>query len=233
MGVKIPISFNRPKLYLCSLSYDGKYCTEFISSLTKTLRYLWLMDIEVEIHYANGEPFIDVGRNKLMTDFLSGDCTHILMIDGDQGWDEKKVHEMLIIDEDILSGAVPVKDEHKEDYMLRIYTNEDFTPSVDEKGLINVERIGGAFLMIKREALIAIKNHNRHRNCLSLGNDYYWFFQAEQTQQVFMGEDFTFCKRAREAGLKIKMLPDIDFKHVGKRVWEGNYHRYLLSQPKS
>lgn len=222
----------KPKLFIASLSYDGKFNAQFVASLTRTLKLFWSKQIEIDIYYCNNDPFIDRARNTLVEKFLETDCTHFLTIDADEGWEAEKVLKMIEFDEDIISGAVPIKDPNGENYALKIHTNFDGTPIVDEKGLINCQLVGAAFLMVKRRVFDAIRKLNPSDTCYSISPFYYSYFKTEIINGIFWGEDMTFCRKCNEAGFKIKIYPDINFDHCGQKVWKGNYHNYLMNQPK-
>lgn len=221
----------RPKLFIASLSYDGKFNYEFVSSLTKTLKLLWSKHIETDVYYCNNDPFIERARNTLIEKFHETDCSHFLTIDADQGWDENKVLEMLELNLPVISGAVPIKDPAGENYSLKIMTNWDMTPMVFEKGLLKAHLVGAAFLMIRRDTFKKLRDAHPGLECRSISPNYYAYFKTETIGQIFWGEDMTFCRRCNEAEIPIMIMPDINFKHVGSKVWTGNYHEYLMRQP--
>lgn len=229
-GAKTPFSYK--KLFIASLSYNGHFCADFVASLTKTLKILFNNNIDVDVFYANNDPFIERARNMLVSQFLSSDCTHILMIDSDQGWQAERVLDMLNLDYDVIAGAVPIKNPEKEDYILKLIVDNQMFPVVDENGMLEADLIGAAFMMIKKSVFTTIIDKNPSRYCFGVAMNYYQFFEVIKDGHTFYGEDMTFCKRIKECGFKINVMPDINFSHIGFKSWKGNYNSFLCSQPK-
>jgi hypothetical protein len=220
----------KKKLFICSPSYMGEYCDDFLNSIILTLFDLKEKGIEFIFKTLPGDSMIERARNRLIAEFLNSDCTHILMIDCDQGWDYTKVYEMLMHDKEFIAGAVPVKDPDKEDYRLWINCGINGVAITNNEGLISTSVIGSAFIMLKRELFETIIQYNSWLRCESMGVNYYSFFEITHRPN-FMGEDVTFCKRWTDLNGKIWIMPNINMIHIGKKVFKGNYHKFLLNQP--
>lgn len=213
-----------PSIYIGIPSLDGRVESYFTICLLQTVKHLESRGIKVQVEFCTGH-FVSRARNILVSNFLKSDCTHILMIDSDQGWDSKAVYEMIKKDKEFIAGAVPIKDPNCENYALKIYTKSDGVPLIED-GLIPCERVGCAFSLIKRSVFGKLFFLEKKE----MGYSSY-FEETYDSDGRFWGEDLTFCKRWKKSGGSIYIYPDIDFIHVGKKEWKGNYFDYLCSQP--
>ena len=53
----------------------------------------------------------------------------------------------------------------------------------------------------------------------------------DDTRGRYTTEDYMFCKRWRDIGGQLWIYPDIDFDHIGRKAYTGNFHEYLMRQP--
>jgi hypothetical protein len=229
IGERSPVPLSK-KLYIASLSHSGDFCADFVESILRTQKILMQNNIDFMVKFLLHDSILERARNMIVADFMSSECTHLLMIDSDQGWDSEKIIKMLDFDKEFISGAVPIKDPNGENYALSIHVNLDDTPKVDKDGLLSASMIGSAFIMLKRELFEKMMIQYSSLYCPSVNMNYYSFFEITKSP-VFLGEDVTFCKRWVDMGGEIKIMPDINMTHIGKKVFMGNYHKYLLKQP--
>jgi hypothetical protein len=101
----------------------------------------------------------------------------------------------------------------------------------DENGLIEVAGAATGCLRLSRRVLEALTE--RH------ADNWYWtgegkrnvvLFDFETHDHVFHGEDYVFCRKAREAGFKVYIDPEIDMEHIGIKKYEGNIGKWLRSR---
>jgi len=60
--------------------------------------------------YMTNESLITRGRNSLADDFLDTDCTHLMFIDADIGFNPADIPTMVNADKDIICGIYPKKE---------------------------------------------------------------------------------------------------------------------------
>ena len=212
-----------PSLFICSPSYSGDFNCHFVTSLLQTTRILEEKKIPYTIYFSVYDSLVARSRNDLVDNFLKTDCTHILMIDADQGWTPEAVPNMLSLDKDCLTAAVISRKPNAEEYAIKIDTNQDMTPLVNDQGLIKCSSNGVAFAMIKREVFETIKADNPYNQSVY---PYFQHFYGKDGSHY--GEDTYFINEWNKIG-ETWIYPDITFKHGTN---EGNYHEFLLKQPK-
>lgn len=210
-------------LFICSPTYSGELNCHFVTSLLQTTDLLKEKGIEYTVYFSVFDSLVARARNDLVDKFLKSDCTHILMIDSDQGWDAEAVPKMLELDREFLTGAVPSRKQGTEQYALKIFTEGNRLPKVDDDGLIACSSNGVAFGLIKRIVFEKIKANKPYPT------EVYPYFQHRYYDNGdHYGEDMFFTKTWTDIG-EVWIYPDITFNHSGVI---GNYHRFLMKQPK-
>jgi hypothetical protein len=53
-------------------------------------------------------------------------------------------------------------------------------------------------------------------------------FDFKVTREGYIGEDFLFCDRAREAGYEVWVDPSITLGHMGVQEYVGNFGKDIL-----
>jgi len=216
-GGKTPQS----SIFICSPSYSGDFNCHFLTSLLQTCDLLKKEGILYEVYFSVYDSLVARSRNDLADRFLKSNCTHILMIDSDQGWDSKAVPAMLKLDKDFITGAVPAR-KVTEEYALKINTNTDRTPKVNHEGLIECTSNGVAFAMIKRCVFEKLKTTKFYKS------EVYPYFQHRYYEDGgHYGEDTYFIKNWTKLG-DLWIYPDITFTHG---PITANYHEFLCRQP--
>lgn len=212
----------RPSLFICSPSYSGEFDHRFVISLLQTCKLLDKKGIGYTVYFSVYDSLVARTRNDLADRFMKSDCTHCLMIDADQGWQPEAVVKMLELDKPFLTGAVPGRKPDEEVYALKIHTNPDRTPRVNNEGLIACAANGVAFGMIKREVFDKLSKPTLH-------NPFPYFQHRYFDNGDHYGEDTFFVDSWIKDGGEVWIYPDISFDHAGVK---GNYHEFLLRQPK-
>ena len=157
-------------------------------------------------------------RNRIVQAFWESDCTHLLCIDGDLGWPAQAVLAMLESKKEFVAGVYPARGE-KNIFLFRPELNDDGT-IVTDKHLLKMQYIPAGFMLIARSAIEKMREKHPYlyyepkdnRNNPEPG---YCFFNTEVYEGEFWGEDFVFCRKAREAGVDIWVDPLIQFNHAG------------------
>ena len=92
-------------------------------------------------------------------------------------------------------------------------------------GLVKAKRVATAFMMIKREVIETLVKDNPQWH--------YWDDKTERTlsaifdfavkENSYVGEDYLFCDRARDAGFQVWVDPTIKLGHMGTIEYEGDF----------
>ncbi len=146
---------------------------------------------------------VDKARNKIVHNFLKEkNSQYLLFIDSDMIIPKDLFERLLKIDADISSGLAYRK---WYPHFPVIYKREErgYKPIINypKNQIIEVDAIGMSCCLIKRKVFEEIK--------------YPWYEFKELRRGEFLGEDFTFCQKAREKGFVIKVDTGLLIGHVG------------------
>jgi hypothetical protein len=141
----------------------------------------------------------------------------MLCVDSDLGWPAQAVLALLSKQEDFVVGCYPARGEKS--FLFRPVKNEDGSLKAHEKkGLIGMEYIPAGFMLLTRNVLKTMYEKYpelKYEPKDPSQTEGYALFNTELYEGEFWGEDFVFCRRAREAGFEIWADPMIQFDHSG------------------
>ena len=210
------------KLYISTPAYDSKVAVDYCNSLIQSLKVLEKSGIECVVGNKSGDCYIAKARNSLTREFLESDCTHLLFIDADVGWEPDKIGKIVQSKYDVCLGAYPMKIEY-EKYPLHIATEENGLV-IREGDYIRLHMGPTGFMCIKREVFTGISGKEYISEDGPKEKDY---FQTGVNLERWWGEDSAFCKLVTDSGFQIWCYTDIDFRHWGTKCWTGNCKRKL------
>ena len=196
------------------------------------------------------ESLIQRGRNALAHGFMQRpECTHLMFIDADIKFNPQDIIKMLEADKDIICGIYPKKeinwvevekavkegvptDRLKTRTASVVVNLKDYAGSVTVPVSEPVEIFNGGtgFMLIKRSTFETMKSVvNSYNNDVlfldgGISNDRiteYFACAVEPGTERLLSEDYFFCWKAREAGLKVWAAPWAQLGHFGSYLFEG------------
>ena len=115
MEIKIKTEeMQKRKLFIATPMYGGQCCGCYTAATTRLASLLTAYGIQFGFAYLFNESLITRARNILVDQFLESDCTHMMFIDSDIGFQEKDVLALLAIaepesDKKIVAAPYPKK----------------------------------------------------------------------------------------------------------------------------
>lgn len=207
------------KVFIATPAYDGKVYVPYAVSLGTTILQLAAANINVHLCVKTSGSLLVLERNSLIQNFWESDCTHMLCIDSDLGWDAYSIKRLLDLNEDFIGGVYPSR--MRNEFIFRPKSAEDGLIYKNENGLIEMEYIPAGFILLTKNAIE--KMRKKHYNLaydpkVPTENSHkgFAFFNTEVWNGEFWGEDYYFCRKVREAGIKIWVDPYLKFDHAGK-----------------
>lgn len=135
-------------------------------------------------------------REKLVMKAIEIGCTHILFIDSDMQFNQKAVLKLLARKKDIVGANYNRRS-------MPLSSTVILPQNKQPKGLVTVIGVATGFLLINLDVFRTISHP--------------WFFWEVTTDgETVTGEDFWFCKKAREAGYKVWADFTLPIKHLGE-----------------
>ena len=226
---------------------NGSYTVGLLSAVGVFSRY----GIGMQYAHMMNESLITRARNLLAKDFLASECTHLMFIDADIGFNPADIIPMIHADKDIICGIYPKKEinwidvskavnrgvqpqqlhEHTGAFVLNLIG--DATEQEGNKyAPMEIANGGTGFMLIKREVFDGLIG-----KVPTYKNDVFAAVDQERKQEVIneffatsitedtnrlLSEDYHFCKIAREAGFKVWAAPWAQLSHTGTYVFNGH-----------
>lgn len=182
-----------------------------------------------------GNCHVDDSRNLLSRDFLDGDWEQLIFIDGDVSWLNTDLQRLIEAEPDIVAGVYPKKNvDGTTEFPVMALPG----PRYAVNGLVEVAAVPTGFLKIRRKVLETLyKTVNSYRD--EKDHDRLpipVIFERSLTGNVRRGGDFEFCRKARAAGFKIWVDPEMNLAHQGQKIWAGvlgHYWRRDIALPEA
>lgn len=234
--------------------YDGKVTLAYMRSILGLLDALSGAGIQATFQTPSHESLVTRARNHVANAFLrDGECSHLLFIDADIGFEPETALRYLKAERDVVCGIYPVK--HLDVEKLRrlplgLPTSQaeaaalkytvKFKPGckVDALGLVEVEYGSTGFMLIRRAVLERMSRaypdltyRNAYVNASRPDVDNFAFFDTmiDPETRDYLPEDYAFCKRWTALGGTIHADVASRFSHLGGYVFEGDFPAYLTN----
>lgn len=220
------------KIFIATPAFDGKVTVPYACSLCDTRLCMAANGIDVIVRIHTSGSLLVRERNDLIKSFLETDATHMLCIDSDIGWNPPDIKKLVDFDEDFVAALYPARGEKI--FLFRgVYTGENKRMDVSEKHLLKMEYIPAGFMLLKRcvlEKMIKFYPdlHYIPKDESLKHTEGHMLFATEIWNGEFWGEDYVFCRRAREAGFTIWIDPTIVLNHAGI---SGSFMEALTDKP--
>jgi len=260
-GIEITVSveeLRKKKIFVATPMYGGicggQYCKSTADLAAMAAQY----GMDVRFFYLFNESLITRARNYLVDEFLRSDCTHLMFIDSDIGFDPNDVIALAVIaeegtDKHIVCGPYPKKciawekikravdkgfadkdptnlERYVGDY---VFNPKEGTGSIALDEPVEVLEGGTGFMMIQRAALEKFRDaypqymykpdHVRTEH-FDGSREILMAFQAEvdPTSKRYLSEDYWFCQKSWEIGVKTWLCPWMKLQHMGSYVFGGS-----------
>jgi hypothetical protein len=193
----------------------------------------------VQLAYTTNESLITRARDSLAHDFLQSDCTHLMFIDSDIGFEAEDILSMIAADKDIVCGLYPrkeidwgavaaavragvaVEELHQHTGALVVNALDGPSENVPRDVLTEVVNAGTGFMLIKRKVLETLADMVPAYRTGSKVFRQFFGTSIDPDSGVGLSEDFAFCKLARDNGYGVWVAPWIKLTHTGTYQFSG------------
>lgn len=213
---------SQPKVCLGNIN-PGQLSVGFVNSLLTSRNHSHFEHI---ILHPNG-PYLDMGRNNVVREFMKTDDDYLLFIDSDISWtaeDIDRLYANLSPDyvlggyylNPYLEGVKPVVYEWQRPdpgdpngWLLLSITEDSLLARADSTGLALSTCIGTGFMCIPREILEVIGSKYQ-KPCEYFSTP---IFNGAPGAGIQLGEDLAFCLRVWDAGYQVIIDTNIKLDH--------------------
>lgn len=216
-------------VFLATPAFNNKVNTQFTLSLIALNLLLKENGISVTNALNQSGSLLVAERNRIVEDFYRSEATHLLCVDSDLGFPAEAVLAMLKEEKDFIAGVYPARtNDSTVEFLIRPKLKEN-NILIFDRHLMAAEYVPAGFMLLSRNAIQKMRDkfpelHYQPKDELKKEEHAYLFFNTEVWEGEFWGEDYVFCRRAREAGIDIWIDSLIEFDHDGKR---GALFKYL------
>jgi hypothetical protein len=220
--------------------YGGNITEACFYSFLKFARFAEDNGIEYSVATHTHSSLISLGRSIMfsqsvqMQDDWSEDWTHIMWVDADIQWEPKDLMNLLIEDKDIIGGYYPIKT-----YPIRPASSPKAVEGGEETDtLIETFYIATGFMLIKRHVCEKMMDHFYDELKFKYGRsprpdlkyvDLFAPIIDAENDDLYLSEDYAFCKRAREIGFKTYMSKKVQLGHaMGSHIFSKENEKEML-----
>lgn len=237
VNVAAPILTDR-SVMICTPCYSGSYKRQFVMSIQNTLDLMRALGIKVEWCDAPNIAEPSFARAIIHGRFVKSSYSDLVMIDDDMSWSPRDLIRLLNAPYDLIGVAGPRKLDHPA-FAAHITRADADQMLMDEAhAAMRVTSLGGAFVRITRrcaEKMVAaypdLAFEQEHG---AIEYDLFNPMIVERDgKRTRLGEDYTYCERARKIGIYTMAIIDISLGHVGEKEWRGALVDILRQPPQA
>lgn len=241
-----------PFIFVATPMYGGLCHGTFATSLLTMVNTFTNAKMGFTFAHMMNESLITRARDSLANDFLdTKECTHLMFIDSDIGFNPQDIIPMVTADKDVICGLYPKKEinwnqvseavkQGVPPQALGNYTGIFVMNAVDGDEKVEVQlqepieiaNGGTGFMLIKRSVIEKLKEVVPTYN-----SDMYMVTDTERKPRIIyqffdtsidkdsgnrlLSEDYHFCKLARDNGFKVWAAPWAQLSHTGSYTFSG------------
>jgi len=240
-----------PHLFVATPMYGGMCNGQYTLGMIQMVAQFTQARVPFQYAYMMNESLITRARNSLAHDFLATECTHMMFIDADIGFNPQDILHMINANKDIICGIYPKKEidwvqvskavqngvppQELSKYTGAFVVNlVDDAPSAegDRNAPMQIANGGTGFMLIQRKVFEELVGKVPTYN-----NDMFLAVDIERKPKVIneffatsidatsgnrlLSEDYHFCKIAREAGFTVWAAPWANLVHCGAYNFSG------------
>ncbi len=199
------------------------YATHVEPACELGLRALEATGMEVRRYPSSAA--VDRTRCDMATKALADGFDELMWVDSDIAFDPAAVQRLRDHDLPFVAGIYPKKG--VQDFAVHLETGTSELIVGEAGGLYDVRYVGAGFMLVQRMVYDDVQRHYTLPVCnAQFGHPSVPYFLPMVVPDPagfwYLGEDYAFCERARQAGHKIVVDTTIRLGHIGKYTygWE-------------
>jgi len=233
-------------LYIATPLYGEDVKVAYMDGMIKLSKELEKAGIPSIREHIMHTSLITKARNECISHFMNNTkLDHFIFIDSDIGFNAIDVIKLMNYDKLLIAATYPKKHLNWEEIQKCLYndmpetskelfeTTSQYTlyPKKDamvKDKLLQVERVGTGFMMIKRELILKLEKKYPELMYLENGKKGYGMFETMIKNKEILSEDYAFCERVNNIGEKVYIDPSINLTHHGGNIkFYGNYNNKM------
>lgn len=218
------------KVVLCVPTIRQPY-KECLESIKASLPLIQADGWEEAMVSEIGCPYISAARATMLRKALDANADVIVFIDHDLSWQPQDLLNLINTEGDVVAGLYRFKEDEVK--YMGVLDDIDGMPQVNDDGTIKATRVPAGFLKITRNAVNRFMKAYPHLKYGEESSPSVDLFNHGAHNGQWWGEDYAFSRNWIDAGGEIKVLPNLTLTHhTTEKAYEGNFHEFMLKQPK-
>ena len=130
MSIDITVSveeLRKRKIFIATPMYGGMCLGQYCKSTADLAMLAANYQMTIQFFYLYNESLITRARKYLVDEFLRSECTHMMFIDADIGFNPQTIIRMLELDKDVVTGVYPRKTFDWRKIKKRVKDNKDIS----------------------------------------------------------------------------------------------------------
>lgn len=241
--------------------YGGNCNANFARSIADLASVCTSNGIKLQMYFLMNESLIQRARNYIADEFVRSECTHLMFIDSDIGFNPQDVLMLLAMASeespyDIVGGAYPKKaiswekvlaaanagvcgDNNENPNVLENFVGDFvFNPKAGNNSFalndpVEVLEIGTGFMMVQKRVFhkfteqfpeklyrpdhVRTEHFDGSREITA-----YFDCVIDPATKRYLSEDYYFCQKVQEMGMKTWLCPWMQLQHVGAYTFGGS-----------
>jgi hypothetical protein len=231
-------------IFIATPMFGGMCYGTYTDSLANLIHVSLSAKIPITYSFRYNEALITKGRDSLVSEFMKTNCSHLMFIDADIGFDATDILSMVDADKDVICGmyprkgidweqvaqavrdSVPAQELHKYSgtFPVNMVNGMNITEAMEssDRQPIEVRDAGTGFMLIKREVLEALADKVPQYSTIADGLTVpkvkqYFDTSIDPDDNFLLSEDYHFCKLVRDNGFKVWIAPWVELSHFTGR----------------
>jgi len=220
-------------LFIALPAYDFKVSLKLAISLAQFAQQAQQHGVSIQIGSICGCSVVSRARNLLAQDMLDSDCTDLMFIDSDINFEAADLFRLMAWTSDPSKGivaGVPRTRSTTKTYIGTLDYDDNNELTMNRMGLVRAKRVATAFMMVRRDVFEKLNDAHPEWRYYDERSERTvpCIFDFMKTDEGYIGEDYLFCDRAREAGFEVWVDPTIKLGHMGVQEYEGEFGKDVL-----
>lgn len=235
---------SKTDIFIATPMFGNMCYGTYTDSLATAVQVFLNAQVSYAYSFRYNDALVTKARDGLAADFMQTDCSHLMFIDADIGFDARDILSMVDADKDIICGVypqkkidweqvsqavqseVPSQELHKYAGTFPVNTLDgtSIIKAINSSGQqpLEVRNAGTGFMLIKREVLENLADKVPQYPS-GVDGDYRQYFDTSisSDDNTLLSEDYYFCKLARHNGFKVWVAPWVSLSHTGTYTFTG------------
>jgi len=177
----------------------------------------------IDVKRIPGYSAIDQARNRIIYDALQEGYEGFLWIDSDIDFKYEDVLKIKSRNVDLIGGAYSFKGYPQ--LTIQLFDNQNVIFDCENGGIVEVQAVATGFMyttaylykVMQEKLELELCNTSFDAPQIPFYHPNVWSYD---NQHYYLGEDFSFCFRARQAGFKVFLDTSIKLGHIGSYTYK-------------